>query len=262
MIIILSLIPVLALISSVLVYKQNGKKEILRFDMVQFFYAFILMPTVFIWFKGFIYFLLKSELGQVISQRELFLFDTAYSVFFLFLFAFVVIHSLTKSFELKRNKDPLYDLFEHSEYYHLWVSHTIFFTGTMFLLTMLSGLNIWMDFSLTVSNSFFYGILLTTPLTALAVFKVFMIADFGDFRFLKLMKLFIGVFFLTHGILYIIFEPAFSSEKIMYWYSSNSFGFLALISLIHTSEPGPIPVHKRIGRKALWFVRKIKSRTK
>jgi len=258
--IVLALVPLLALLTSVLVYNQNGKKEILRFDMVQFFYSFILMPTVFIWFKGFLFFLLKSELGGVISQNELFFWDTIYSVLFLFLFAFVVIHSLTKSFELKRNKDPLYDLFEHSEYYHLWVSHTIIFVGAMALSTLISAINIWIDSTFLLSKLSFYIALATAPIISAVAFKAFKIADFGDFRFLKLMKLFSGLFFLIHGIIFIIIEPAFDSTKIMYWYTANVFGVLSIISFLHSPEPEPLPVHKRITSKAKSLIGKIIKR--
>ena len=236
--------------AALLVYNQNGKKEILRFDMVQFFYAFILMPVAYIWFKVFLFILLKNELGNMISQNELFIWDTAYSVFFLFLAAFVVIHSLTKSFELKRKKDPLYDLFEHSEYYHLWFSHTSLFVGIMILATIISGFNLWLSLPVLITKPVFYSILFTTPILALAVFKVFKISDFGDFRFLKLMKLFVGLFFLIHGLLYFLVEPVFAGERIMYWYTTNVFGFLSLISLFHSSEPKPLPIHKRISLKA------------
>ncbi len=255
--IIVGLIPLLAILTGLLVYNHNGKKEILRFDLVQFFYAFILMPIAYIWFKGFIFILLKNELGNEISQNELFFWDTVYSVFFLFLSAFVVIHSLTKSFELKRRKDPLYDMFEHSEYYHLWFSHTSLFVGAMVLTTLISALNIWVDFSFFIPKMVFYLILLTTPLLAGVIFKAFMISDFGDFRFLKLMKLFVGIFFSIHGLIYILIEPSFSGEKIMYWYMTNVFGFLSMISLFHTSEPGPIPIHKRLTSKAKLVINKI-----
>lgn len=258
--VVIGLIPLLAILAGVLVYNQNGKREILRFDMVQFFYAFILIPTVYVWFKGFLFILLKNELGNIISPNELFIWDTIFSVLFLFISAFVVIHSLTKSFELKRKKDPLYDLFEHSEYYHLWVSHTIVFVGAMILSTVISGFNLWLDFNLHIPQSVFYLILLTTPMLAAAAFKAFMISDFGDFRFLKLMKLFVGFFFLIHGVLFIILEPAFSGEKIMYWYTTNVFGFLSFISLLHTSEPGPVPIRRRIGGKARMVINKIKQK--
>ncbi|NCN45723.1 MAG: hypothetical protein COU63_04360 [Candidatus Pacebacteria bacterium CG10_big_fil_rev_8_21_14_0_10_36_11] len=257
MLIVFTLIPVLAILAALFVYRHNGKKEILRFDMVQFFYAFILMPTVYVWFKGFLYLLLKTELNQKISQQELFFYDTAYSIFFLFIFAFAVIHSLTKSFELKIKKDPLYDLFEHSEYYHLWLSHTIFFVGSMILSTSLAIFNIWFDLPIVFPKAIFYFILLTTPFVAMAVFKVFKISDFGDFRFLKLMKLFNGLFFLIHGVLFIVFEPVFMSEKLMYWYLTNVFGFLSLISIFHSPEPKPDSLRKRIAYKAKVVVGKL-----
>ncbi|MBT4652808.1 MAG: hypothetical protein HN981_00875 [Candidatus Pacebacteria bacterium] len=258
-----AVIPLLALISGVLLYKQTGKKEILRFDMVNFFYAFILMPTVYIWFKSLLFLLLRSELGIIISQSELFIWDTVYSIVFMFIFASVVIHSLTKSFELNIKKDPLYDLFEHSEYFHLWLSHIIFFGGGMIFITLLSIINVWFDLSIFISKFNFYLLLLTSPITSIFIFKMFEYSALDEkFTFLKLMKFIIGICFFIYALVYIVFEPIFASEKIVYWYMTNVFGFLALISLIHTSEPGPIPVHKRIGRKALWFVRKIKSTTK
>lgn len=258
--ILFALIPLFAIISGVLVYNQNGKKEILRFDFVQFFYAFILMPTVFIWFKSFLFFLLQNELFQKISPKELFFWDTAYSVFFLFIFAFTVIHSLTKSFELKRRKDPLYDLFEHSEYYHLWVSHTIIFTGAMILVTGISLGNIFIDSLFPLSQNFFYGLLLTAPVLSAFVFKAFQISDFGDFRFLKLMKFFVGIFFVVHGVFYSIYEPLFSPEKVMYWYMTVFFGSSALIGFFHSPEPKPLSFRKRLGSKARLVVKKLTRR--
>ncbi|EKD43989.1 MAG: hypothetical protein ACD_72C00045G0003, partial [uncultured bacterium] len=54
--ILLIIIPLLSLLASLGLYRYNGKKEILRFDLVQFFYAFILMPMIYIWFKSFLFF--------------------------------------------------------------------------------------------------------------------------------------------------------------------------------------------------------------
>lgn len=255
-----ALIPFLAIAAGVLVYRHNGKKEILRFDMVQFFYAFILMPTVFVWFKSVLFFLLQSELLLKISPKEMFFWDTAYSVVFLFIFAFTVIHSLTKSFELKRKKDPLYDLFEHSEYYHLWVSHTIIFVGAMLIISALSIGNIFFPFENSFSSTAFYSILATAPLLSALVFKAFQISDFGDFRFLKLMKLWVGIFFVIHGLAYNIYEPVFVPQKVLYWYMAVFFGVCSLIAAFHTPEPRSLSLAVRVKSKAHFIVKKLIKR--
>lgn len=245
----LTLIPVLAFIAALVVYKHNGKRELLRLDLVQFFYAFVLMPVFYVWLKSFLFFFLESQLHQVISQSALLFWDTVYSVLFMFLYAFVVIHSLTKSFELKRTKDPLYDLFEHSEYYHSWVTHITIFVIGMIISFLLAILNAWLDLPWVLSQFQFYAVLVTAMLVAGIVFKAVLISDFGDFRFVKLMKLLAGIFFILHVAVGAIYDTPFSSEKAMYWYQFTVFLSLSTISLIHDQEPADLPFLKRLRKK-------------
>jgi hypothetical protein len=254
--ILLSLVPLLALIAGLVVYQHNGRKEILRFDLVQFFYAFVLMPVIYVWFKSFLFFLLESQLHQIISGSALLFWDTVYSVIFLFIYAFTVIHSLTKSFELKVTKDPLYDLFEHSEYYHRWITHTAAFAGVMVVSLLLAALNAWIDLPWILTNFQFYLVLLTSVLMAGLSFKVFLISDFGDYRFVKLMKLLVAIFLVMHIAAYAVFEPDFSGVKAMFWYQFTFFLSLSVIGIFHDSEPD-LPVHRRIKRKVHWFWRKL-----
>lgn len=106
--IILFLVPTFAILSSLYLYQHTGKREILKFDLVQFVYAFILAPIVYIWLKSFLFVFLVSELNLHLSVTDLFIADTVLTIIFLYVFAFLVIHSLTKSFELKRLRDPFY----------------------------------------------------------------------------------------------------------------------------------------------------------
>lgn len=244
--ILLALVPFLALAAGLILYKHNGKREILRFDLVQFFYAFILLPALYVWMKGFLFVLLESQLGQTLSQQSLLFWDTVYSILFLFLYAFTVIHSLTKSFQLKRDKDPLYDLFEHSEYYHSWVSHTVVYVGGMILFFSLAALNAWIDLPWPIRDSVFHGLLAIALGTAALIFKSFLISDFGDFRFVKLMNLLSAFFFVLCIVVYALTEPSFAGAKAMYWFQLTVFLGLSLLGLTHDSDPEPAPFHKRI----------------
>lgn len=100
----LFVIPLLTLVSGVLLYGQHGKKEFLKLDFVQFMYSFVIAPVMFVWLKSFLFFILRNELNFRLSISEIFIVDTIYSTLVMFIFAFVVIHSLTKSFNLKREK--------------------------------------------------------------------------------------------------------------------------------------------------------------
>ena len=253
---VLVIVPVLALLAGLGLYRHNGRREILRFDLVQFFYAFVLMPIVYVWFKGFLFFLLQSEFSELITQSSLFFWDTLYSILFLFMYAFAVIHSLTKTFKLKLEKDPLYDLLEHSEYYHLWVTHTIVFVGGMIISLLLATLNAWIDLPWLITPLQFYIILLMGLIMAGLIFIAFLFSNF-DWRFVKLMKLISGIFLVLYIIIYAIFEPSFSGKKAMFWCQFVIFFGLSVVSLLHESEPVSLPVHRRIKRKFSWLGKRI-----
>ncbi|MDQ5951035.1 MAG: hypothetical protein QG639_312 [Patescibacteria group bacterium] len=233
MISLLYLIPVFAIISAVVVYRLNGKREFLKLDLVQFFYAFILSPVLFIWLKTFLFFLLRVEANFSLSIGQLFIIDTVYSLFFLYVFAFVVIHSLTKSFNLKQTHDPLYDLFEHSEFFHLWLTHLIMYLGGMVLLTILGTLNIWFPLEVRVPESMFYILFASGFLSGFLMFMIVWLSDPKQERanFMRVMKLSFGFFFLIHIVLYFVFSPPFSPALGLYWWSLNAFTALVICSL-------------------------------
>lgn len=233
MITVLYLIPVFAVISAVLMYRLNGKREFLKIDLVQFFYAFVLAPLLFVWLKTFLYFLLRVEVNFSLSSVQLFLLDTTFSLFFIYVFAFVVIHSITKSFNLKRVRDPLYNIFEHSEFFHLWLTHLIMYIGGMVLISGLSLFNIWFPLDIELSQVSFY---IFNAASLIAGFFIFMIIWLSDPKqdqanFMRLMKLSFGFFFLVHIVVYFVFNPAFSPEFGLYWGSLNIFTALVLCSL-------------------------------
>ncbi len=220
---ILYLIPFLAIVSATFLYPYNGKREILRFDLVQFIYSFILMPAVFIWVKSFLFFLLKNDVGGSVSLQELFILDTVFSTIFIYVASFVVIHSLTKSFEIRKQRDPLYDLFEHSEYFHLWLSHTVIYGGVQLFAFFLGLINIFIELPLQGKGLDFYSLLLMGIGTGFLGYLSIVIYQGTRSRFMQLMKLIIGILTLILIISYFVFDPVFSITHIAFWFVFSAF---------------------------------------
>jgi len=198
-------------------------------DIIQFFYAFVLAPVIFVWIKSMVFFILNK---QGISASQIFLIDTIFSTLTLYVYGFVVIHSLTKTIHLFNQKDPLYDLFEHTEYFHLWLTHILMYIGLMILFTGLAVVNVFVPFSVELTRLGFYGFVFTGFLTGLIAFMTVWLSNPHQARnFMRLMKLAFGVFFLIHAVLYFIFIPSFGKEHMMYWWSSAVFMTLVLCSL-------------------------------
>ncbi|MBP7768840.1 hypothetical protein KA082_03340 [Candidatus Woesebacteria bacterium] len=232
MAIILFLLPIFVSISGILLYPHNGKKEFLKLDLVQFFYAFIVAPLLYLWFKTFIYFLLKSELGAGVSQFQIFLIDSTFSLLFLYIFAFVVIHSLTATFNRRLVRDPLYDIFAHSEFFHLWVSHVVMYIGLFFILSFVSFLNIAFPLTLQISNMLFYCLCATGLLGGFLTFMVVWLTDLGPTgaKFTRLMKLLFGIFFMLFCVVYFTFTPSFNASRAMFWWSFSALTMLVMCS--------------------------------
>lgn len=230
----LFLIPLLTAVSAAILYRQNGKKEILKFDLVQFLYAFVFFPLLFIWIKTFIFLLFKNELFVHFSSGQLFMVDTILSTFFLYIYAFIVIHSLTKSFELKRKFDPFYDLFQHSEYFHLWLSHLVIYGGILMLLAIISLLNISVPAHFAASRLMFGAILFSALVVGFSFFCSVFFYESPNPSFMKIMKLLFGCFFLIDVLGYFLFQPSFSMDYIFYWYTFTI--FLTLIVCSFSSQ--------------------------
>jgi len=226
----LVLLPILILIFGFLIYRFNGRKELLRMDLVQFIYAFIITPTILIWIKTVVFFNLNNAVG-ISDPEDKFLIDTVLTTIALFIYAFVVIHSLTKTFAVRKNKDPLFDVFEHAEYFHLWLSHLVIYSGTLLIMFILGVLNIFSPLLISQSLISLYlgitaGILLSSLFyRSLWVYKVEKRAKFD--RVLKL-QMYFYTFMLV--VAYIIFRPKYSPQFSMYWCTSVFYIFLVIFS--------------------------------
>jgi hypothetical protein len=232
MLLFLYLIPLFVVISGILVYPHNGKREFLKLDLVQFFYAFIVAPLMFVWLKSFMYILLKTELGDALSSGQLFIIDTAFSLLSLYIFAFVVIHSLTATFNRRIVRDPLYDMFAHSEFFHLWLSHIVMFGGLMAVLTIIGIANVFLPLNMSLTKPLFYLLCGSGIVAGLLSFMMVWLSDPRQegARFMRLMKLMFGIFFILFCVVYFIFAPSFTAERGMYWWSFSAITSLAACS--------------------------------
>ncbi|OGJ20327.1 MAG: hypothetical protein A3A82_03960 [Candidatus Pacebacteria bacterium RIFCSPLOWO2_01_FULL_47_12] len=219
MIIFLTLIPLLALASGLFLYRHDGKREILRFDVVQFVYSFVIAPVMFVWIKSFFYFVLSKEIQPALSPTNLFVIDTILSTLALIIYAFIVIHSLTTSFNRKMYKDPLYDLFEHSEYFHLWLSHLTMYIGYLLLFAALGIGNIFFPLEVALSKLQFYALLFLSTVLGTIQFIAVWLSNPGKENFMRIMKLSFGLFFMLHVGAYFLYSPAFTGRMSVFWVS-------------------------------------------
>lgn len=120
-------IPLILLIASFISQKFNGRRRVFRIDLIQVINAFVFVPAFYVWGKFFILRLFQTYLLSDFSMMAYFAVDTIFSIFSLILFGFIVIHALTKTFQLEKAKQQTYDMFKHSEYFHLWLTHLVFF---------------------------------------------------------------------------------------------------------------------------------------
>lgn len=237
----LFLVPVLAIGAGLYLYQHTGKKEFLKFDLVQFVYAFVLTPIVYIWLKSFLFVFLVRELNLSLTVTDLFLADTAYSVIFLFFYAFLVIHSLTKSFELKRSRDPLYDLFQHSEFFHMLTSHLAIYVGVVILISVLSTVNVFIPLGFAANMLGFYACLVFGFIIGLCIYIGILLTD-DDFeikhpRFEMFIELVYASFFIYHIALFFYFRPAFNMSEVVFWFMFMIlFGFIFSSYVLERSE--------------------------
>ncbi len=217
LILVLVLLPIVILASGLFIYKFQGKKDLLHLDLVQFIYTFILAPLLFIWFKTFFFLMLKANGG--LNQQWLFILDTTVTVVLFYLYAFIVMHSLTKTFRLK-SIDPLYDLFYHNEYIHLWLSHLVMVLGSITLLVLLGFLNLFLPQNISMSYGWLTMILVGSFGLGFLGYLAVMLADpkqKARLSFTRISKLAMGVGFLILVSGFFIFTPSFQASYILYW---------------------------------------------
>jgi hypothetical protein len=230
-------IPFAALVSVMILYRHTGKKEILKLDSTQFLYAFVVSPVLLIWLKSFIFFLLRNELNLSLSITELLFIDTLFTVLFMYVFAFIVIHSLTKTFNLKITRDPLYDWFTHSEYFHMNLSHLAIYIGSMTMILALGVINVFVPL-LIVSKFALYGILIGGMLSGVAGFEAVLNYKSPDPIFLRIMKVYFALVFIVFVGVYAIFEPNFNAVHSAYW-GAFGFFFMATVMSLFAEKPEP-----------------------
>lgn len=251
--VVLFLVPTLAILSSLYLYQHTGKREILKFDLVQFVYAFILAPVVYVWLKSFLFVFLAQELNLHLSVTDLFIADTIYTIIFLYVFAFLVIHSLTKSFELKRVRDPFYDIFQHSEFFHLLTSHVVLYIGAVILITIISTVNVFIPLEI-VSNMFvLYAAMTLGFVVGLIIYTALLLTDDEFDVMYPKFEMFIELVFITAFLfnvgLYFYLRPSLSLSYGMYWFVFMIFGGFITGSLILDRSERIVKILKKLHYK-------------
>ena len=235
--ILLGLLPVFILLISLFTRRFIGRRELLKMDFVQFLYAFVFTPLIFVWFKTFVFFNLRNELGINLTVTDMFVVDTILSMLFMFGFAFIVIHSLTKTFEIRKTKDPLYDIFLHSEYFHLWLSHLIIFTATMLFIVVLAFINLVLPVSIIISKLGLYlAVVVGVILGIIFYISIWMYAPQKRNKFNKLMQFEITLSSIVLFISYFLQRPKFVPGFAIYWSVFFLFITMSCLSqIIHRS---------------------------
>lgn len=226
----LLLLPISTIILGYVVYKFQGKRQLISMDAVQFFYTFFVAPMIFVWFKLMLFLLLRTELGESISVSDLFIIDTIFSVLFLFLYAFISMHSLTKSFRLRKDADPLYDLFHHSEYIHLWLSHRVIISFGFIFSSLISVINLFFPLAVQMTNwQFYFATIIGFGLGPVLYIGILMMDPRqSKKRFLRFAKFIIAIFAVLQMMLYAIISPSLSGEYIVYWVITSIYISLAV----------------------------------
>lgn len=201
-----------------LTWRFSGRKELMKMDFVQFLYAFVLTPAIFIWIKTALFFNLRHELG--VSVNDTFWIDTTLTIIALYTYSFVVIHSLTKSFQIKKSKDPLFDLFEHSEYFHLWLSHLIVYSGALLVMFFLGELNLFLPISIISSKSALYlGVAIGVLCGIMFYWGVWVNKIEKQKSFDRIMKFQVYIYTFILLTSYLIADPKFKPPYTAFWCS-------------------------------------------
>lgn len=220
---VLIVIPAATMLTTFLLYKQVGKRDFMKLDIVQFLYAFVFSPLVFVWLKSLLLYMVRNETELQLDQSQLFLLDTTFSLIFLYLYAFIVIHSLTKTYEVKLQRDPLFDILEHAEDFHLWISHTSVYFLSGVLIALLGLTNLFIPVSLELDFLGMFGVVLIALGIGWLGFSAIWLSNFTEGRFLRLIKLFFGIDLTVLILAYFWHGPSFTGSYAVYWFSTMIF---------------------------------------
>jgi hypothetical protein len=231
-----TLLLIFLLLSLPITWRFSGRKELMKMDLVQFLYAFVIAPAIFIWVKTALFFNLRHELG--VSINDAFWIDTALTMLALYIYSFVVIHSLTKSFQIKRTKDPLFDLFERSEYFHLWLSHLVVYSGALLTMLFLGMLNLFFPITLISSRPALYlGILIGILIGGIVYWAILVYRVEKQKSFDRIMKFQVYIYTFVILVAYLIADPKFRPSYTVFW-SSVFFFVTTAISLQFLKRKG------------------------
>lgn len=243
-------LPAIGILVGLGMYRFQGRRNLLHFDIVQFYYTFVLAPIAFVWLKTNLHLFFRDS---QLSPTESFALDTLFSVGYLFFFAFVVMHGLTKTFNLK-NHDPLYDLFFDSEYIHLWLSHLLMFISSMTLVTALAVINLWFPLNWNFSAVVFSSIIASAFLFGFLLYVFVVTGDpkqGKNHRLTRVFKLGMGIGFSTLVFFYLLNPPTFDGRYGLFWFVfSASISSTTLAFLSYRSRR----VHRGLDRVLLKFV--------
>lgn len=228
--VLLALIPLFTAIIGLLLYRFQGKFfSLFRLDFVQFVYMFLMAPALFVWLKTFLFYLVRNELEISLSITEIFVIDTVFTVLSIFVMGAIAIHSLTKTFWIRRHHNPDFDLYHLSEYFHLWWSHIIIWGGVMLMITFISLTNLLLPLELELTRFWFFvtqgfGIVAG----AMFFFSIWM-SESDQGNFMRLMKLLLVLFSIIHIVLYFVIDPGYNSQYVAYWFATTLFATAAAV---------------------------------
>jgi len=235
----LLLIPLFTSLFGLAIYKfQDRKLEIFRLDLVQFVYLFLVTPTIYVWLKSFLFYILRNELDLRLSVTDIFVLDTTFSVLAFIVMAAIAMHSLTKTFRLKRDHDPKFDIFHLSEYFHLWWTHFVIWGGAILLASFVSISNVFIPFQIVnMSKIQFYSLLGFGLISGVLTFFSIWLSDADQGDFMRIMKLVLAFFVLIHVVVYFVLDPIFNITNIGYWFVfANLFSATLCASLFERYE--------------------------
>ncbi len=219
----LFIFPIFVSIISLYLYRFIGKKDFFKLDLVQFIYTFIIFPLFFLWLKTIFYLSFVQNVSIGVNTK-FFIFDSVLSLSFLYMFSMVVIHSLTKTFNLKKNQNKDYDIFLHSEDFHLVYTHIGAFLWFVVISIIISIINMFFPLNIENINTYFDIVKFDKLLILILSIVIFYIYDavlnytkIKQAIYKKLLFFLITIWFIVNIVLFFIFTPEFGIKYIFYF---------------------------------------------
>lgn len=214
----LSIALLLIMLLALYLYRFSGRRQFLRLDLIQFIYAFVVYPLAFLWMQELLLLFYRSvpEIGPV-DQRII---SSSVNLIFLYLYAFGIMHSLTKTLSLRVYRDPLFDVFSQTEYVHEFLSHVGMYTGIFALGSVLSVINIVFPFDIVSTRQAMAMTISAGTILGIALYIVLFITTdkgIGYTAYKKIIRAVAGLSFTAHVILFVLFRPALTMHHGVFW---------------------------------------------